>query len=185
MNLLKANKTHIPFNLQFYGEPGSEPSPNPTNEPSSKTYSAEEYNKLKQSFDKVSSEVAALKKQAQEKLTNEEKKALEEKALQEKLAEYESQLEDLSLEKALTKNNLLTSEEAQTILAEKGDKAKMLSSIMVLFSTKIEEAKKNAIAEFMASSKVSGGAKTGNADNDEIIEMAKAASKKNVKSKFF
>ncbi len=185
MNLLKANKTHIPFKLQFFGEPGSDPNPNPTNEPSSKTYSADEYNKLKQSFDKVSSEVAALKKQAQEKLTAEEKKALEDKALQDKLAEYESQLEDLNLEKALTKNNLLTSEEAQTILKQKGDKAKMLNDIMALFATKVVEAKKNAIAEFMASSKVSGGFPTDNAENSEIVEMAKAASKKNGKSKFF
>jgi hypothetical protein len=181
MNFLKANKTQIPFKLQFFGE--GEPTPEPN--PNLKTYSHEEYEKLKASFDKTSSELASLKKQAQQKMTDEEKKAEEDKALREKLANYESQLENLTLEKSLTKNNLFSSEEAQNILKSKDNKSEMLESIMTLVSAKIEQAKKNAIAEFMQSSNVNGGIPTPNSADDEIIAMAKRASKTTQKSNFF
>lgn len=178
MNFLKANKTQIPFKLQFFGE--GEPTPEP--KPNLKTYSHEEYAKLKASFDKTSSELASLKKQI---MTDEEKKAEEDKALREKVANYESQLENLTLEKSLTKNNLFSSEEAQNILKSKDNKSEMLESIMTLVSAKIEQAKKNAIAEFMQSSNVTGGVKTPNSADDEIIAMAKRASKTTQKSNFF
>lgn len=181
MNFLKANKTQIPFKLQFFGE--GEPTPEPN--PNLKTYSQEEYEKLKASFDKTSSELASLKKQVQQKMTDEEKKAEEDKALREKVANYESQLENLTLEKSLTKNNLFSSEEAQNILKSKDNKSEMLESIMTLVSAKIEQAKKNAIAEFMQSSNVTGGIKTPNSADDEIIAMAKRASKTTKKSNFF
>ncbi|MDD7245131.1 MAG: hypothetical protein PUH07_08515 [Methanobrevibacter smithii] len=181
MNFLKANKTQIPFKLQFFGE--GEPTPEPN--PNLKTYSQEEYEKLKASFDKTSSELASLKKQVQQKMTDEEKKAEEDKALREKVANYESQLENLTLEKSLTKNNLFSSEEAQNILKSKDNKSEMLESIMTLVSAKIEQAKKNAIAEFMQSSNVTGGIKTPNSADDEIIAMAKRASKTTQKSNFF
>lgn len=181
MNFLKANKTQIPFKLQFFGE--GEPTPEPN--PNLKTYSQEEYEKLKASFDKTSSEFASLKKQVQQKMTDEEKKTEEDKALREKLANYESQLENLTLEKSLTKNNLFSSEEAQNILKLKENKNEMLESIMTLVSAKIEQAKKNAIAEFMQSSNVTGGIKTPNSADDEIIAMAKRASKTTQKSNFF
>lgn len=181
MNFLKANKTQIPFKLQFFGE--GEPTPEPN--PNLKTYSQEEYEKLKASFDKTSSELASLKKQVQQKMTDEEKKAEEDKALREKVANYESQLENLTLEKSLTKNNLFSSEEAQNILKSKDNKSEMLESIMTLVSAKIEQAKKNAIAEFMQSSNVTGGIKTQNSADDEIIAMAKRASKTTQKSNFF
>ena len=181
MNFLKANKTQIPFKLQFFGE--GEPTPEPN--PNLKTYSQEEYEKLKASFDKTSSELASLKKQLQQKMTDEEKKAEEDKALREKVANYESQLENLTLEKSLTKNNLFSSEEAQNILKSKDNKSEMLESIMTLVSAKIEQAKKNAIAEFMQSSNVTGGVKTPNSADDEIIAMAKRASKTTQKSNFF
>lgn len=181
MNFLKANKTQIPFKLQFFGEGELTPEPNPN----LKTYSYEEYEKLKASFDKTSSELASLKKQVQQKMTDEEKKAEEDKALREKVANYESQLENLTLEKSLTKNNLFSSEEAQNILKSKDNKSEMLESIMTLVSAKIEQAKKNAIAEFMQSSNVTGGVKTPNSADDEIIAMAKRASKTTQKSNFF
>lgn len=181
MNFLKANKTQIPFKLQFFGEGELTPEPNPN----LKTYSQEEYEKLKASFDKTSSELASLKKQVQQKMTDEEKKAEEDKALREKVANYESQLENLTLEKSLTKNNLFSSEEAQNILKSKDNKSEMLESIMTLVSAKIEQAKKNAIAEFMQSSNVTGGIKTQNSADDEIIAMAKRASKTTQKSNFF
>lgn len=181
MNFLKANKTQIPFKLQFFGEGELTPEPNPN----LKTYSHEEYEKLKASFDKTSSELASLKKQVQQKMTDEEKKAEEDKALREKVANYESQLENLTLEKSLTKNNLFSSEEAQNILKSKDNKSEMLESIMTLVSSKIEQAKKNAIAEFMQSSNVTGGIKTPNSADDEIIAMAKRASKTTQKSNFF
>lgn len=181
MNFLKANKTQIPFKLQFFGEGEPTPEPNPNPE----TYSQEEYEKLKASFDKTSSELASLKKQVQQKMTDEEKKAEEDKALREKVANYESQLENLTLEKSLTKNNLFSSEEAQNILKSKDSKSEMLENIMTLVSEKIEQAKKNAIAEFMQSSDVTGGIKTPNSVDDEIIAMAKRASKTTQKSNFF
>lgn len=181
MNFLKANKTQIPFKLQFFGE--GEPTPEPN--PNLKTYSHEEYEKLKASFDKTSSELASMKKQLQEKMTDEDKKVAEDMALREKLANYESQLENLTLEKSLTKNNLFSSEEAQNILKSKDNKSEMLESIMTLVSAKIEQAKKNAIAEFMQSSNVNGGIPTPNSADDEIIAMAKRASKTTQKSNFF
>ena len=118
-------------------------------------------------------------------MTDEEKKAEEDKALREKLANYESQLENLTLEKSLTKNNLFSSEEAQNILKSKDNKSEMLESIMTLVGAKIEQAKKNAIAEFMQSSNVTGGIKTPNSADDEIIAMAKRASKTTQQSNFF
>ena len=154
------------LNIQFFAEPDNGTGgTNDGNQP--KTYSEEEYNKLKNDydklktqFDKTSSDVAELKKQAKAKLTDDEKKAQENAEKEKQFADLQSQIEDYQLKDELVQGNIFTNEEIDKILPNKNDKKELLKSVMTLVQAKIEEAKKNAIAEFMRSSDVSASNKS-------------------------
>ena len=122
-----------------------------------KTYSEEEYAKLKNSFDKTASELAELKKQLKSKMTEDEKKSEEQKEIDKKLKLYESKMEDYELKDELVAVNIFTSDEIQTIISKKESKKDLIKSIVELVNGKIEEAKKQAVADFMRTSDGSGG----------------------------
>lgn len=169
---MKSETTQMkfPFNIQLFAEnePNNDNGGNGGNDNPPKTYSQEEYNKLKASFDKASSEVADLKKQAKAKMSEEEKKAQEQDEINKKLADYESKFEDYALKEELMKGNVFTSEEIESIIKEKNDKPTLLKTMVSLFNKKVEDIKKQAVADFMKSSDVGGGNGSGNAIDKDV-----------------
>lgn len=183
-------KKFIPLNIQLFAE--QEPNNNVDNggnggnDNPPKTYSQEEYNRLKASFDKASSELAEAKKQAKAKMSEDEKKAQEQDEINKKLADYESKFEDYALKDELMKGNVFTSEEIESIIKEKNDKPTLLKTMVSLFNKKVEDIKKQAVADFMKSSDVGGGSNdVKSAEKKEIEDLARASSKKKTQSKFF
>ena len=158
-------KMKFPLNIQLFAEGDGEQGGN-DNPP--KTYSEQEYLKLKASFDKVSSEVADLKKQAKARLSEDEKKEQEQEEVNQKLAEYESKFEDYALKDELMKGNVFTSEEIESIIKEKHNKPTLLKTMVELFNKKVENIKKQAVADFMKSSDVGGGSGSGNAIDKDV-----------------
>ena len=162
------------LNIQFFAEPdngaGGTDGGN-GNQP--KTYSEEEYNKLKNDydklktqFDKTSSDVAELKKQAKAKLSEEEQKAQENAEKEKQFADMQSQIEDYQLKDELLKGNIFTNEDIEKIILCKNDKKELLKSIVSLVQAKIVEERKNAIEEFMRSSDVNASSNNnGNIDS--------------------
>lgn len=94
-------KLRFPLNIQLFADPNpsGEGDGNGGNDTPPKTYSEQEYLKLKSSFDKVSSEVADLKKQAKAKMNDDEKKAQEQKEKDEILASTKKELLSIKLSK--------------------------------------------------------------------------------------
>lgn len=173
------------LNIQFFAEPdnatGGTDGGN-GNQP--KTYSEEEYNKLKNDydklktqFDKTSSDVAELKKQAKAKLSEEEQKAQENAEKEKQFADMQSQIEDYQLKDELLKGNIFTNEDIEKIILSKNDKKELLKSIVSLVQAKIVEERKNAIEEFMRSSDVN--ASSNNNGNIDSTVQAYIDSQKN------
>lgn len=158
------------INIQFFASEG-EPNPNEgQGKDNEKKYSNEEYEKLKNSFDKTSSELAELKKQLKAKMSEEEKKAELEKEKDERLKNYESKMEDYELKEELISTNIFTNEEIQKIIAKKESKKDLINGIVSLVGTKIEEAKKQAVAEFMRTSDGTGGDGKGKKEIDKDLQ---------------
>ena len=110
---MKENKVKIPFNLQFFAEPATEPAPEPTPTPEPEPtpepqLSAEEQlqqmrvemAKMKKSLDKATGEAADYKKQLRAKQSEDEIR-LQEKA--EKEAERQEQFDKLLKENTVNK----------------------------------------------------------------------------------
>lgn len=169
------------INIQFFAEGDEGGEGNQGNPP--KTYSEEDYQKLKSSFDKTSSELAELKKQMKGKLSEDEKKAQEQEEINQKLRDYESKFEDFELKDELMKANIFTSDEVDKIVAKKESKKELLNSVISLVNQKIEEAKKTAVAEFMRSSDTSGGSGGNGKNTDKDVEAFINGKKKDTSSK--
>lgn len=120
------------INLQFFAE-----EPGTNNEP--KTYTEEEYNKLKTSFDKTCSELSKLKK---EKLTEEEVKAQEQKERENHIKDIEERLANSEIKEALLEGGVFTKEEVAKIIENKNDMKKLSTELSNMFKTKLEEEKK-------------------------------------------
>ena len=172
----------IPLNIQLFAEndPNNDNGGNGGGNPQPKTYSEEEYNKLKASFDKTSSELAEAKKQAKAKMSEDEKKAQEQDEINKRLADYESKFEDYALKEELMKGNVFTNEEIESIIKQKNDKPSLLKTVVELFNKKVEDIKKQAVADFMKSSDVGGGSGSGNATDKDVLSFIE--SKKNDKT---
>lgn len=165
-------------NIQFFAENEGGEDP--------KTYSQEEVDKLnaemakyKARVDELSKNEKKYKDEIKAKMSEDEKKAQEQEEINKKLADYESRLEDFALKEELVKTNVFTSEEIESIVKEKGDNVALLKTIGGLVNAKIEKAKKDAVAEYMRSSDVSGsggGAKNGDKDVEAYIEKTKQSS---------
>lgn len=154
-------KEPIKFNLQFFGE-GGEPQP--------KTYSEEEYNKLKARVDEMSKNEKALKQQLSDKMTDEERKLEEANQLQQKLQQYESQFENISIEKELLKGGF-TSEEIEKIIKEKGNIVNLATTISTIFKEKLDKAKKDWDTELINKTK---GVEGGNEGGEESYAVKRA-----------
>lgn len=170
-------------NIQFFaeGDDGGTPP---------KTYSQEEVDKLnaemakyKARVDELSKNEKKYKDEIKAKLSEEEKKAQEQEEINKKLADYESKFEDFALKEELVKLNTFTSEEIESIVKEKGDKVALLKTIGTLVTTKLEKAKKDAIAEYMRSSDVSGSGGSGAKNGDKDVEAYIQKNKQNTTSK--
>ncbi len=185
---IETTRKMIPLNVQLFAEPNNDNGGNGGgNDPQPKTYSEEEYNKLKASFDKTSSELAEAKKREKAKMSEEEKKTQEQEEVNKKLAEYESKFEDYALKEELLKGNIFTTEEIDKVIKAKNDKPALLKTIMELFNSKVDNIKKEAVADFMKSSNVGGGhAKGNNSDQDvqDYIESKKNDRTSKAREKF-
>lgn len=82
----------FPLNIQNFAEGGGNNGQDPTKSNGNDQISKEDYDKLKSQFDKTSSELAKMKKEAKDKMTEDEKKAEEQKAKDDRLAELELQV---------------------------------------------------------------------------------------------
>ena len=170
-------------NIQFFAE-GDDGGTTP------KTYSQEEVDKLnaemakyKARVDELSKNEKKYKDEIKAKLSEEEKKAQEQEEINKKLADYESKFEDFALKEELVKLNTFTSEEIESIVKEKGDKVALLKTIGTLVTAKLEKAKKDAIAEYMRSSDVSGSGGSGTKKGDKDVEAYIQKNKQNTTSK--
>ena len=95
-----------PLNIQLFadGEDGGENGG--ANKGTPKTYTEEEYNKLKASFDNTSSELAKYKKEAKAKLSEEEKKQKEQEEKDTLLKELQEKVLKSEMTTELTKSGL-------------------------------------------------------------------------------
>ncbi len=148
-----------------------------------KTYSEEEYQKLKNSLDKALKEVADAKKRERDKMTDDEKKAAEQEAINQRIKDYESKIEDFELKEELMKANVFSSEEIESIVSKKTSSKELLNEMVKIFSTKIENAKKQAVQEFMQSSDVTGSGGSGKDKQDPDVANFIESSKKNSATK--
>lgn len=176
----------INFNLQFFaeGEPNSDS--NESNVDNQPTPAQDEVAKLKARLDELTKSEKKLKNQLKEKMTEDEKKASLEQETQQRFSDYESRLEDYELKESLLKDGVFTSEEANKIIENKKDTKSLIASISNLYKAKIEQAKKDAIAEYMRSSNIKGGTSTDNEDPElEMIKKMAQSHKTKKESKFF
>ena len=171
MNFVETQKMKLPLKIQQFSENDGNDNGGDGGTPP-KTYSEQEYFKLKASFDKASSELAEAKKQAKAKMSEDEKNAQEQEEIKNKLADYESKFEDYALKDELMKGNVFTSEEIESIIKEKNDKPTLLKTMVTLFNKKTEDIKKQAVADFMKSSDVGGG-DSGSGKESYAIKKAK------------
>lgn len=161
-------KQFLNFKIQKFAE-GGEPTP--------KTYSEEEYLALKKRVDEMSTNEKNLKIQLKERMTDDEKKAQEQEALNQKLANYESQLENISVEKELLKGGF-TSEEITKIIESKGNNVSLATTISTIFQAKLEQEKKKWQQELSDQTKgVNGGSNSGD-EESYAVKKAKSYVKK-------
>lgn len=182
----------INFNLQFFAEgdtganegsetPSTTDGQQPTQQPS-----VDEVEKLKARIAELSTQEKKLKTQLREKMSDEEKEKVANQERQQEIEGYKSRLEDYELKEELLKDGVFTSEEANTIISNKKSNKDLISSMSTLLKTKIEQAKKEAIAEYMRSSNITSSTSTTTEDT-EIDKIKAMASKYNraKESKFF
>lgn len=174
------------INIQFFGDEtnvdGS--TEGGVESPKTKTYSEEEYLKLKTSYDKTASELANAKKQIKDKMSEDEQKAAAEEEKDQKFKDLQSKIEDYELKDELVRGNLFTSEEIDKIVSKKGNKKELINAIVGITNAKIEEAKKNAIADFMRSSDGKGTSGNKNSSTiDKDLENYLNANKKDSSNK--
>lgn len=146
-----------------------------------KTYSEEEYNKMKAAFDKASSELAEAKKKEKAKMSEDEKKKAES---EEKAKEFESmkkELKQMKLSKSLSKVFTETEECENIVKAFLDDDLEkvidLISKSQENFRKKVEQ---EAKSKFSKSAKVPGA--NGGTDDGDSSKIAALAKKKSAKT---
>lgn len=144
-----------------------------------KTYSEEEYLKMKTAFDKASSELAEAKKKEKAKMTEEEKKKAELEEKDKKFSDMEKELTMLKMEKTLSKtfDEKYTKEVSEAIVTSDTEKL-----VDLIFKSQ-EEFKKRVMeeakAEFSKKGKIPGASDSGSdGESSKIAELAKKKSAK-------
>lgn len=170
-------KLPLKLNIQMFAESGEEGGDDPNPQP--KTYSEEEYKKMKDAFDKASSELAEAKKKEKAKMSEEEKKKAELEEKDKKFSDMEKELTMLKMEKTLSKtfDEKTTKEVSEAIITSDTEKlVDLIFKSQEEFRKKVmEEAKK----EFSKQGKIPGASDSGSeGDNSKIAELAKKKSAK-------
>lgn len=169
----------LPLNIQMFAD-GDSGSDGGTETP--KTYSEEEYNKMKAAFDKASSELAEAKKKEKAKMSEEEKKKAE---LEEKNKEFENmkkELKQMKLSKSLSKV-FTEAEECEGIvnafIEDDLDKAiELIVKSQDNFKKKVEEEAKKKFSSSATIPGATGNGNDGSGDTSKIAELAKKKSTK-------
>lgn len=139
----------FPLNIQLFAEDGNNGGQGATD---TTTYSKEEYDKLKASFDKTSSELANLKKEARAKLSEEEKRQKEQEEKDTRLKELEIKVLTSDMTNELMSSGLEKSSISNIVEAyKKGDMVNMAKVIATEISKQIEVVKKQAEENFQKS----------------------------------
>lgn len=182
---VEERKLLLPLNIQMFadGDGGTGDGGNP---PAPKTYSEEEYkklqdelNKMKNSFDKASSDLAEEKKKNKAKMSEDEKRKADDEEKQKRFDEMETKLKKYELKASLSKcfEETEIDEIVDAVVSNDTNKlAELISKSHEAYKKKVQdEAKK----EFSKSAKIPGGNNSGE-DGDEnskmIEELAKAQS---------
>ena len=170
---------HLPLklNIQMFadgeGDDEGKGDPNPP-----KTYSEEEYLKMKSAFDKASSELAEAKKKEKAKMSEEEKKKAEDDEKAKKFSDMEKELSMLKMEKTLSKtfDEKTTKEVSEAIISSDTEKlVELIFKSQEEFKKKVmEEAKK----EFSKQGKIPGAQDDGEGGNSKFADLAKKKSAK-------
>lgn len=159
-------KKLIPLNLQLFGD-------DPSGEP--KMVEEAEYLKMKESFDKASSELAKLKKENQSRLSDDEKRKQQEEETRKQLESYKSQLEDINIEKELLKGGL-KDDEIKKIIDNKNDYVKLSTTIAEIFKAKVETIRKEVEQELLQKTK---GVQGSGSDDGQESYASKRAKQQN------
>lgn len=175
MSVNERKKLWLPLDIQMFAEGGKE-----GGDETPKTYSEEEYNKMKAAFDKASSELAEAKKKEKAKMSEDEKKKVE---LEEKDKEFESmkkELKKMKLSKSLSKV-FTEAEECEGItnalIEDDIDKViDLIGKSQENFRKKVEE---EAKTKFSKSAKIPRATDSDDGgENSKIAELAKKKSTK-------
>ncbi len=185
----------LPLNIQLFAEPASsgedgKGDPQPSNDPQPKTYSEEEYLKLKAAFDKSSSDLAKAKKDLAAKQSDEERKAAEEAEKQKQYEDLVKQNKEMKISSTLATAGY-SEKDIQSLSKPllEGNIEETCKVLSTLRKTMEEEITKRVQDEFNKSSKIPGG--TGGSDNDipediqAMIDAKKGKSKISAKDYFF
>lgn len=168
----------LPLNIQLFAD-GDGDNGNGGGTPP-KTYSEEEYNKMKAAFDKASSELAEAKKKEKAKMSEEEKKKAEN---EEKAKEFESmkkELKQMKLSKSLSKV-FTDSEECEGIANAfiEDDIEKVIELISKSQENFRKQVETEAKSKFSKSAKIPGAADDDSgSEKSKIAELAKKKSTK-------
>lgn len=173
-------KLPLKLNIQMFAEEGDDGKGGDNgNPPQPKTYSEEEYLKMKSAFDKASSELAEAKKKEKAKMTEEEKKKAELEEKDKKFSDMEKELSMLKMEKTLSKtfDEKYTKDVSEAIVTSDTEKL-----VDLIFKSQ-EEFKKRVMeeakAEFSKKGKIPGANDSGSdGESSKIAELAKKKSAK-------
>jgi DNA repair ATPase RecN len=156
--------------IQFFAEGEDGAGDDSQGKDTPKTYTEEEYQKLKSSLDKALKEVSEAKKRERDRMTDDERKEEEQNAINQKIADYESKIQDYELKGELMKSDIFSNEEMEKIVSKKTNVKELLNEMIKMFKEKVENAKKEAIQKYMQSSDVSGSGGNGKDSQDPDVE---------------
>ena len=182
----------MPLNIRLFGsgEGDGDPNPNLQNDPQPKTYSEEEYLKLKAAFDKSSSDLAKAKKDLAARQSDEEKKAAEEAEKQQQYEDLVKQNKEMKISATLATAGY-SEKDIQTLAKPllEGNIEEACKVLATLRKEMEEEITKRAKDEFNKSSRIPGG--TGGADDDipediqALVDAKKGKAKVSAKDYYF
>lgn len=161
-------KRPLRLDIQLMAEDGGEDN---GGKETPKTYTEEEYLKLKKAFDDTASELSKAKKSAKEKLTEEEKLAQAQKEKDELLASTQKELLGIKMTKELLVAGF--DETTCNVLIEsytKGDSVQFAKDLSTNIKTLIDNVRKEEQTKFQQSGKIPPN---GNNNNDTKYDYIK------------
>lgn len=179
---METRKFKFPLNIQLFADDGENGGQGATD---TTTYSKEEYERLKASFDKTSSELANLKKEARAKLSEEEKRQKEQEEKDTRLKELEIKVLTSDMTNELMSSGLEKSSISNIVEAyKKGDMVEMAKVISTEISKQIEIVKKQAEENFQKSGTTppaGDGKKQGDGFVQSLLQNKKTSSSQNAR----